>query len=198
VQSLEARASPSRSVGVGLRAIVFESQSVSVRLESTRLIIRTFEQRDAEPWLAMMTDPDVRRFLPPGPAPTAESFDRAIERRHAMERERGYAIWAVDVKETGAFIGQCGLYPVEGTGPEVEIAYHYDKGSWNKGYATEAAIAVLEHALGSIGLDRVIAIVFPENVASCRVVEKAGMRFEHMATYYGIEGLRKYVAERRS
>jgi Acetyltransferase (GNAT) domain len=57
-------------------------------------------------------------------------------------------------------------------------------------------IAVLEYGLGSIGLDRVIAVVIPENVASCRVAEKAGMRFEGIATYYGIAGLKKYVGER--
>ena len=170
---------------------------MSVRLETARLVLRAFEPRDAEAWVAMASDPDFRRYLPPGPAPTIEIFQSAIERRHAMERERGYAMWAVDLKETGALVGQCGFQPVERTGPEVELAYHFNKASWNKGYATEAAIAVLAHAFGSIGLDRVIAVVFPENVASWRVLEKAGMRFEGTATYYGIAGLKKYVAERR-
>ena len=169
---------------------------MSVRLQTTRLIIRSFEPRDAEPWLVMVSDPDFRRFLPPGPAPTLVTFRSAIERRHAMEREQGYATWAVDVKQTGVFVGQCGLQPIERTGPEVELAYHFNKLSWNKGYATEAAIAVIEYGLGSVGLDRVIAVVIPENVASCRVAEKAGMRFEGTATYYGIAGLKKYVAER--
>lgn len=166
-----------------------------MRIETARLTIRTLEPRDAEPWLAMVTDPDVRRFLPPGPAPTEEAFQRAIERRGAMEREYGYAMWAVDVKEPGTFIGQCGLLPVERTGPEIEIAYHFNKASWNRGYATEAAIAVLRHGLG-IGLDRVIAIVLPDNIGSWRVAEKAGMRFEGTATYYNLPGLKKYVAER--
>jgi RimJ/RimL family protein N-acetyltransferase len=169
---------------------------VSTRLETARLIIRTFEPQDAEPWIAMVSDPEVRRFLPPGPVPTMETFQSAIERRHAMEREHGYAMWAVDVKETGAFVGQCGLQPVERTGPEVELAYHFNKASWNKGYATEAAIAVLAHGLGPIGLDRVIAVVVPENIGSWRVMEKAGMRYEGLATYYDMPGLKKYVAER--
>jgi len=113
-----------------------------------------------------------------------------------MERERGYTLWAVEAKATGEFVGQSGLVPVEGIGPEIEIAYHFAKTSWGKGYATEAAIAVLAHGLGDLGLARVIAIVMPSNVASCRVVEKAGMRLEGTATYYGISDLRKYVAER--
>jgi ribosomal-protein-alanine N-acetyltransferase len=166
-----------------------------MQLETARLMIRSFEPRDASAWVAMVNDPDVYRFLPPGPAPTLETFRSALERRHTMERERGYAMWAVDLKETGTFIGQCGLYPVQHTGPEVELAYHYNKDSWNNGYGTEAASAVLAHAFGPIGLDRVIALVMPENVGSCRVAERAGMRFEDFATYYGIPGLRKYVAD---
>ena len=168
---------------------------MSTRLESARLVIRTFEPQDAEPWLAMVTDPAVRRFLPSGPVPTMETFQSAIERRHTMERERGYAMWAVDVKATGAFVGQCGLQPVERTGPEVELAYHFNQASWNKGYATEAAMAVLAHGLGPIGLDRVIAVVVPENIGSWRVLEKVGMRYEGLAAYYEMTGLKKYVAE---
>ncbi len=95
------------------------------------------------------------------------------------------------------FVGQCGLQPVARTGPEVELAYHFNKASWNKGYATEAAIAVLAHGLGPASLDHVIALVFPENVGSCRVAEKAGMHFEGTTdVYYEMPGLRNYSAER--
>ena len=117
---------------------------MSTRLETARLIIRTFEQSDAEAWIAMVSDPAVRRYLPPSPLPTMETFQAAIARRHALERERGYAMWAVDANDTGAFAGQCGVQPVEGT-PDVELAYHFTRASWGKGYATEAASAVLTH-----------------------------------------------------
>jgi RimJ/RimL family protein N-acetyltransferase len=156
---------------------------MSVRLETTRLVIRTFESRDLESWLALVNDPEVGRYTSPSPPATLDTFRSMIERRHAMEHERGYAMWAVDGKETGAFVGQCGLYPAEGKGPEVELAYHFGPVAWNRGYATEAATAVL-------------ALVMPENAASCRVAEEAGMRFEGIATYYDIAGLRKYMAER--
>jgi RimJ/RimL family protein N-acetyltransferase len=168
-----------------------------MQLETERLVIRSFEERDAEPWLALVNDPNVTRFLPPRPSPvTLEHFQEALQRRHAMEQERGHALWAVELRKTGAFIGQCGLYPAELKGPEVELAYHFTTASWGHGYATEAVIAVLGQAFGPIGLDRVIAVVMPANIGSCRVVEKAGMRFEGSATYYEIPGLRKYVADR--
>jgi len=59
----------------------------------------------------------------------------------------------------------------------------------------EAATEVLAHGLGSIGLDRVIALVVPENIGSWRVLEKIGMRYEGLADYYEMTGLKKYVAE---
>jgi RimJ/RimL family protein N-acetyltransferase len=76
--------------------------------------------------VARVTDPEVRRFLPAGPAPTTELAQRVIAERQAMERELGHAMWAVEDKTTGTFVGQCGLRPVdEGTGPEIDLAYHY-------------------------------------------------------------------------
>ena len=148
----------------------------------------------------MVSDPEVVRFLPSGPAPTMETFERAIESRHAMEREIGYAMWAVDDGRTGTFIGQCGIRPARSmdkdAGSEIDLAYHFGRASWGKGFATEAAIAVLAHGLGPLGLDGIMGVVVPENVGSWRVMEKAGMRYEGLADYYGLNGLKKYVAER--
>lgn len=170
---------------------------MTTRLETARLVIRTFESRDAEAWVALVTDPEVVRFLPPRPAPTMETFGEVIEARHAMEREIGYTMWAVDDKATGTFVGQCGIRPVdEGAGPEIDLAYHYTRASWNKGYATEAVIAVLAHGLGPVGLDRIMAVALLDNIGSWRVMEKAGMRYQGLVNYYGLEGLKKYVAER--
>ena len=170
---------------------------MSTRIETARLVIRTFEARDASPWLALVGDPDVRRYLPAEPGPTEEQSKRVIAERQAMERKLGYAMWAVEDKATGIFVGQCGLRPInEGTGPEIELAYHFTKTSWNKGYGIEAAIAVLSYGLGPAGLDCIVAVVVPENVGSWRVMEKAGMRYDGLVDYFGMPGLRKYVAAR--
>ena len=167
-----------------------------MRLKTKRLIVRSFEERDSEPWLSMVTDPDFRRFLPPGPIPTAETFKSAIQRRRELERDLGYTMWAIDAKDSGLFVGQCGLRPINEAGPEIDLAYHFNKASWGKGYATEAVVAVLAHAFRSLGVDRVIAVVMPENVGSWRVAEKSGMRYEGSANYYGLTGVKKYVADR--
>ena len=167
-----------------------------MQLETARLRIRSFEPADAAAMLEVFGDPEVRKYLPPFPDPTIESMGKSVARRMAMERDHGHALWAVEVRQTGELIGDCGLMLVEGTGPEVEIAYHYKRSAWNHGYGTEAAIACLAKGFGPIGLERIIAICFPENVGSWRIMEKAGMRYEGTADYYGLVGLKKYVAER--
>jgi RimJ/RimL family protein N-acetyltransferase len=167
-----------------------------MRLETPRLVIRSFDPSDAEGMLQVFGDPDVRKYLPPFPDPTLERMQASVAKRMAMERDHGHGLWAVERKDTGELIGDCGLMLVEGTGPEVEIAYHYKRTAWNKGYGTEAAVACLGHGLGPIGLERIIAICFPENVGSWRVMEKAGMRYEGVASYYGLSGLKKYGADR--
>jgi RimJ/RimL family protein N-acetyltransferase len=167
------------------------------RLETPRLVIRTFKDSDSRDWLALVNDPDVNRYLPPGPDRTPDDFANALTARHAMEREHGFAMWAVEEKATGAFVGQCGLRPVdEGGGPEIDLAYHYAPASWGRGYASEAVVVVLGHGLRTIGLNRIMAVAMAENVGSWRVMEKTGMRYEGIVSYYGLDGLKKYHADR--
>ena len=165
-------------------------------IETPRLILRSFEPRDEEAWLAMVGEPDFGRFLPPIAPPTKDAFERMVERRAQLERERGHTVWAVEERSSATFVGQCGLYPTEWKGPEIELAYHFRSAAQNNGYATEAATSALAHGFMRARLERVIALVMPANIASCRVAEKAGMRLEGTASYYGIEELKLYAAER--
>jgi RimJ/RimL family protein N-acetyltransferase len=171
-----------------------------IRIETQRLVVRSFEVGDGDAWVAMFGDPEVTRFLPGAASPTRDTFRTQLPVRHAMEAELGYAMWAVEEKATGVFVGQCGLRPAvtmdPSAGSEIDLGYHLTRASWNKGYATEAVVAVLGYGLGSLELDRVMAVALPENVGSWRVMEKAGMRYEGRAAYYGLEGLKKYSAER--
>jgi ribosomal-protein-alanine N-acetyltransferase len=167
------------------------------RLETPRLIVRSFEPGDAEAWVVLVNDPEVTRFLPPTAPARMETFHERLEDRLAMEHDIGYTMWAVEDKAPRAFVGQCGLRPVDqGQGPEIDLAYHYARATWNKGYGTEAAVAVLSHGLGTLKLDAIMAVAMPENVGSWRIMQKAGMRYEGLVDYYGLNGLKKYVAER--
>ena len=167
-----------------------------MRFETARLVIRSFEPRDAAALLEILSDPEVRKYLPTNAPPTLERIEAAIERRIAMERDHGHALWAVERKNNGELIGQSGIVLVNGTGPEVEIAYHYGRSAWNQGFGTEAAIACLARGFGPLGLERIVAFALPANVGSWRIMEKAGMRFDSTVDEYGLTGLKKYAADR--
>lgn len=162
-------------------------------IETHRLVIRSFTAQDA-PVLheRVLGDDEVMRFIPRGASPTIERTRASIERFVRHEREHGFALWAVELKDTGALIGDAGLFLVEGLGPEVEVAYHFGKAWWGQGYATEAARACLDFGFRECGLTEIIAICYPEHAASRRVMEKAGMRFVGPARYYDIDVV-KYV-----
>ena len=166
-----------------------------MKLETDRLVIRSAVATDAPSLQRLFSDPEVRRYLPPGEPWTLERATEAIARRIVLEKEQSYTAWIVETK-AGEFIGSVALQKVERTGPEVELAYHYLPSAWGKGYGTEAAIDVLRHAFERVGLDEVIAICFPENIGSWRIMEKAGMQYVGTASYYGLVGLKKYVARR--
>jgi [ribosomal protein S5]-alanine N-acetyltransferase len=109
---------------------------------------------------------------------------------HVREARAGNpAFWALIERETGDLIGDAGLGLVEGIGPEHELGYTLGPRWWGRGYATEAARAVRDHALGPLALPEVLALVRPANAASINVLEKIGM--ERMGTRhaYGAEHL---------
>ena len=110
-----------------------------------------------------------------------------------MEAELGYTPFMIVMKGGDEFIGSGGLVPVKDA-PDVEIAYHFLPSAWGKGYATEAAAAILAFGFENARLKEIIGSAYLDNVASWRVLEKVGMRFVGTATYYGIEGLKKYLA----
>lgn len=165
-------------------------------IETTRLIIRSFTLQDARPLHErVFGDPEAMKFIPRGASPSLERTRASVERFMRHERENGFGLWAVELKATGEFIGDCGLFLVQGVGPEVEVAYHFGKPWWGHGYATEAASACLAYGFTECALSEIIAICYPEHLASRRVMEKAGMRYVGPARYYDID-LVKYVKHR--
>lgn len=88
-------------------------------------------------------------------------------------------LWATTERETGAFVGRCGLLPwTIGGKHEVEVAYLIDKSYWGRGLATEAARAVADDGFRTLELTRLVSLIDEENRVSQRVAEKVGMTFE--------------------
>jgi len=91
----------------------------------------------------------------------------------------GIGWWCVAQKTSGQVLGHCGLVKktVEGR-DEIELVYVFASAAWGKGYATESAAALRDHAVGELALGRIIALIDPANRASVRVAEKIGLIFE--------------------
>jgi ribosomal-protein-alanine N-acetyltransferase len=149
-------------------------------IETERLLLRPFKVDDAEALHAVWGDPAAARFGGPGwPRPaTVQDTLRYLGPILAGQAERGYASWAVIEKASGRLIGDCGLFPADGVGPEIELAYGLAPDVWGRGYATEAAAACLLVGFDELGVERIVADVDPSNPGSIRVLEKIGMRLE--------------------
>jgi len=146
-------------------------------LSTGRLVLRPVTADDHAALLAHWTLPDVRRFLFDGAALSAAEVADNIEESIGDFAARGYGIWIIELGSgagAGAgLVGTAGLRPLEELG--LEIFYSLAPGAWGKGYATEAARAVMDYGLGPLGLPEVLAEVDEGNAASVAVVKRLGM-----------------------
>ena len=99
--------------------------------------------------------------------------------------EKGFGVFAVEERETGRFLGQCGLNTIDELG-EVEVLYALERAAWGRGLATEAARAALAYGFGEAGLSRIVAVTRPDHVRSRRVLEKLGLHYERDVHIFGL------------
>jgi len=152
---------------------------VEVFLETDRLLLRRFTADDVDNLVELDGDPDVMRFITGGrPTPREEIRDDVLPAFLGYYRRfAGYGFWAAIEKSTGAFLGWFHLRPPEGHRlDDVELGYRLRKSAWGKGYATEASRALIRKAFTELGARRVYAETMAVNLASRRVMEKAGLR----------------------
>jgi [ribosomal protein S5]-alanine N-acetyltransferase len=142
-------------------------------LTTERLILRPVTAADHAALLAHWDTPDVRRFLFDGAVLSAAEIAEAIADSVRDFAAAGYGLWLVHEKDGTDLVGTAGLRPLDDAG--LEIFYSLAPGAWGKGYATEAAHAVVEAALGPLGLPEVLAEVDEGNTASVAVVKRLGM-----------------------
>lgn len=155
-------------------------------IETPRLLLRPIEARDLDAFTAIYADPEVIRFIGRGSALTPEAVIDLLQRRMTEYERQGYGVLAVVERATGRLIGRCGLVHWEIDGrDELEIGYIFARSAWGKGYATEAATAVRDLALGRLGRRRLISLIRYGNEASARVAEKLGMTHERDVDFQG-------------
>jgi [ribosomal protein S5]-alanine N-acetyltransferase len=156
-------------------------------IETDRLRLRAWADDDADRLHAIYGDAETMRFIGSSgrPTPDPEATRRIMDALREHEALHGFTLWPIDERDGEPMIGICGLAWVEGHGPEVEAAYLLRRDRWGRGYATEALRAVLRAGHGELGHDRIVALAYPANEASRRVMEKAGMRADGVTEAYG-------------
>lgn len=144
-------------------------------LRTDRLVLRGFEPRDEEPYIALMADPEVTRYLGDGrPLGRVDAW-RQLAMLVGHWQLRGYGLWAVEERSTGRLIGRIGGHNPEGW-PAFEIGYTLARDAWGKGYAREGAAAALAYARQTLQRDEIISIIRPANNGSIRVATSLGAR----------------------
>src|SRR4051794_31548393 len=145
-------------------------------IETERLLLRAWQPSDAAPFAALNADPEVTRYLR-GPMRRDES-DELVARIRGHWQQHGFGLYALEIKETGAFAGFVGLaIPsfLPEVLPAVEVGWRLAREHWGNGYATEGARASLTHGFGELGLRQIISLIDPRNTASVRVAERLEM-----------------------
>lgn len=146
-------------------------------IETARLILRPWRDDDRAPFAAMGADPEVMQHL--GPIMDRAGSDAVVDRLIAMQTVLGHTFWAVERRDTGAFIGFCGLkmapLGIAGLSGSPEIGWRLARSAWGQGFASEAAQASLDWGW-SKGFARIVSMTVPANTRSQAVMQRIGMQ----------------------
>ena len=148
-------------------------------LETKRLALRRFTTADAENLLALDSDPAVMRYLSGGKPTPRHMIEQEVlpQFLRSYERGDGFGVFAAQLKATGEFLGWFSYRPDRDGGiDEASLGYRLRQPAWGNGYATEGARALLRKGFTELGVRRVSATTYEENLASRRVMEKLGMK----------------------
>ncbi len=148
-------------------------------LETKRLILRRQVIADLDALWALYCDPQITRYIPDAPRSYEETRLELEWHMNGHPKNPQLGLWATIHKETGRFIGRCGLLPrtIDGR-EEVEVAYAIAQDFWGQGLGTEAAQAIVRYAFEHLNLSRLICTIEPENQASMKVAKNIGMTLE--------------------
>ena len=149
-------------------------------IETERLMLRQFVPADAPFILELLNEPSFIQNIGDRHVRTLSDAEGYLETGPITSyAKNGFGLYLVQRKESNESIGMCGLIKREAL-DNVDVGYAFLPRYWSKGYALESVLAVMEYAKNIVQLDRVVAIVDPNNQGSIRVLEKSGFRFEKM------------------
>jgi [ribosomal protein S5]-alanine N-acetyltransferase len=150
----------------------------SLRTSSERLVLREFRVADVQDVHVYASDPEVSRFTDWGPSSAAETYERVVARAGlGIEGDDVYS-WAVTLRGEDRVIGSAEVRIVSREHQRADFGYVFAREVWGRGLATETTLLLRETAFGMLGIHRLYATCHPDNAASVRVLEKAGLRLE--------------------
>jgi len=155
-------------------------------IETRRIHLRPFTSDDLDEFALMGRDPEVMRYIGTGRPQSREQTTARLNGIIEHQNRHGFGLWAAIDKASGAWMGFCGLQFLDNTS-EVEVGYRLAKRFWGMGLASEGAKASLRYGFEELGLEQIVAVVQPENVASQRVLEKIGLRYLKDARFYNTD-----------
>jgi len=159
-------------------------------LETKRLLLRRQVLDDLDALWALYCDPEITKYIPDAPRSYKEAREELEWHMHGHPKYPDLGLWATIHKESGKFIGRCGLLPwtIDGQ-QEVEVAYTIAQAYWGQGLGTEVAQAILQYGFEQLHLSRLICLIDPENGASQKVAEKIGMTLERKVDGWNGDGI---------
>jgi len=165
--------------------IKMKDESVIIA-ETPRVIIRHFCTENFADLAPILANPEVMKYSLAGVL-SSNQTRKFIQKMLCRYESEGYGYYAIIDRHNTQLIGYCGLLfcLIEGS-RKVEIGYRLDPHYWQKGLATEAATAVRDYAFNQLSLNDLIALIQPKNIASIKVAEKIGMKFERNYTFSGM------------
>jgi RimJ/RimL family protein N-acetyltransferase len=158
-------------------------------IESERLVFSLYTERDNADFIGLMTDPVVMRYVDRGVLTPEQAQALWKKLMNDLYPKGVDTIWAVFAKDDGRFVGNASLRPRPEEQSEWEIGYYLKPEEWGKGFATEIANRLVRYGFRDLNFKEVFATVDPENEASRRVLEKAGMvlhrqEFDEQGVFY--------------
>lgn len=163
-------------------------------IQTERLTLRAFTATDEADLHAIVSKPQVLRYFPRTDPWSREQVERWMASQATHWQEHGFGWWAVEERRSARLMGWCGLNTLDET-DEVEVLYLYDEPFWGHGFATEAAVRVVHDGLTLYGQPELIGLTLPGNIASQRVLEKAGLHRIGQFPYFGVT-CNKFIIQR--
>jgi RimJ/RimL family protein N-acetyltransferase len=145
-------------------------------LETKRLILKTAELSDLDMLVALRSDFEIMKNTGYGGTQTKEEVREYLDFAISYQEKHRIGFCLVFEKESGNFIGEAGLFHLlfDDSQPEIELGYHLYKKFWGKGYGTELTKALIRWGFQHLSVNKLVSTTYPDNVASQKVLKKAG------------------------